>query len=256
MNPNQLAIIVAFYLSKFDKEGLKNLGFKNDSEAFEKTAQVLGIKKNYVKFRRDEFDPIHPWRKGWQRPMDNRIIRAIEALQDLSEVDLREIVNKILTDSEFQENEVLNQITSLFIEDKKSKKTKGVFILRGPTGKLAEEFYMKYYSKTKEPVEGNLIDCRELGVGYDFRIETSTAPYFIEVKGLSEISGGILFTNKEWITAKEKGDSYFLCIISNIADTPNVKFIENPAVKLNPKKNIYTTVQVNWSVNAKELNVN
>ena len=45
MNPNRLAIIVAFYLSKFDKEGLKNLGFMNDSEALEKTAQVLGIKK-------------------------------------------------------------------------------------------------------------------------------------------------------------------------------------------------------------------
>lgn len=256
MNPNQLAIIVAFYLSKFDKKGLKNLGFKNDSEAFEKTAQVLGIKKNYVKFRRDEFDPIHPWRKGWQRPMDNRIIRAIEALQDLSEVDLRDIVNKILTDSEFQENEVLNQITSLFAEDKKSKKPKGVFILRGPTGKLAEEFYMEYYSKTKKPIEGRLIDCRELGVGYDFRIETLTEPYFIEVKGLSDVSGGILFTNKEWITAKEKGNSYFLCVISNIADAPNVKFIGNPAAKLNPKKNIYTTVQVNWSVNDKELNVN
>jgi len=72
MNPNLLAIIVAFYLSKFDKQGLKNLGFKNDADAFETIANILGTKKNYIKFRRDEFDPIHPWRKGWQRPMDNR----------------------------------------------------------------------------------------------------------------------------------------------------------------------------------------
>ncbi len=256
MNPNQLAIIVAFYLSKFDKEGLKNLGFKNDSEAFEKTAQVLGIKKNYIKFRRDEFDPIHPWRKGWQRPMDNRIIRAIEVLQDLSEVDLRDIVNNILNNSEHLNNEVLNQVTSLFTENKNPKKARGVFILRGPTGRLAEEFYIKYYNETKNPIEGKLVDCRELGVGYDFRIETSTAQYFVEVKGLSEISGGILFTNKEWVTAKEKGASYFLCVISNITNTPTIKIIENPAVKLNPKKNIYTTVQVNWSVNEAELRNN
>jgi Domain of unknown function (DUF3883) len=253
MNSNQLAIIVAYYLSKFDKEGLRNLGYKNDSEAFEQTALVLGIKKNYVKFRRDEFDPIHPWRKGWQRPMDNRIIRAIEALQDLNEVDLRDIVRGILTDSEYRKSEEVTRITSLFTEEKKLKKTKGVFILRGPTGKFAEEFYIEHYSKSKAPIDGKLVDCRELGAGYDFKIETSTQPYFVEVKGLSEVSGGVLFTNKEWITAKEKGNSYFLCVISNIGGVPVIKFIENPATKLNSKKNVFTTVQINWSVSEKEL---
>src|SRR4051794_11313972 len=109
MNPNLLAIIVAFYLSKYDKQGLKNLGFKNDADAFETIAMILGIKKNYVKFRRDEFDPIHPWRKGWQRPMDNRIIKSIEALQDLEEADLREIVLGILYDENYRKSQDVKQ---------------------------------------------------------------------------------------------------------------------------------------------------
>src|SRR5437868_5898254 len=105
MNPNLLAIIVAFYLSKFDKQALQNLGFKNDSEAFETTAKVLGVKKNYIKFRRDEFDPVHPWRKGWERPMDRRIIKSIEALQDLEEPDLREIVQRLLSEDDYRNSD-------------------------------------------------------------------------------------------------------------------------------------------------------
>jgi hypothetical protein len=249
---NRLAIIIAFYLSKFDKIGLQNLGFKTDSEAFESIATSLGIKKNYIKFRRDEFDPVHPWRKGWQRPMDNRIIRAIEALQDLSEPDLREIVQKILSDAKYRNSEEINRITSLFVNESKEKNNRGKFILRGPTGKQAEEFFINYYSQNKKPIEGKLIDSRELGIGYDFRIEAKQH-FFIEVKGLSDIAGGILFTNKEWITAKEKGVQYYLCIVSDIGNFPQIKFIQDPSNKLNPAKNIYPTIQISWSVTQKQL---
>jgi hypothetical protein len=253
MNPNLLAIIVAFYLSKYDKYGLKNLGFKNDADAFGTTAGILGIKKNYVKFRRDEFDPIHPWRKGWQRPMDNRIIKSIEALQDLEEPDLREIVLGILHDEKYRNSEELKQITSLFSESKKGKVTVGRFVLRAPTGKAAEEYFQKHYSENKKPVDGKLIDCRDLGVGYDFRIESTTARYFVEVKGLSEFTGGLLFTNKEWTIAKEHGENYFLCLVSNLNEKAEIVFIQNPANKLNPKKNIYTSIQISWSVSQNQL---
>lgn len=253
MNPNLLAIIVAFYLSKYDKQGLKNLGFKNDADAFQSTAKILGIKKNYVKFRRDEFDPIHPWRKGWQRPMDNRIIKSIEALQDLEELDLRDIVLGILHDENYRKSEDVKLITSLFSGDKKEKVAVGKFVLRAPTGKAAEDFFQKHFSENKIPFDGKLIDCRDLGVGYDFKIETATEKYFVEIKGLSEFTGGVLFTNKEWATAKEHGEKYFLCIVSNLNEKAEIVFIQNPADKLNPKKNIYTSIQISWSVTQNQL---
>ena len=253
MNTNLLAIIVAFYLSKFNKEGLNNLGFKNDADAFETTANALGVKKNYVKFRRDEFDPIHPWRKGWQRPMDSRIIKSIEALQDIEEPDLRDIVMKILHDNNYRYSDEVKKITSLFSEEKSEKVAIGKFILRAPTGRAAEDFFIKYFSESKKPIEGNLIDCRDLGVGYDFRIEAHDEIFFVEVKGLSDFSGGVLFTSKEWIVAQNEGDNFFLCVISNISEIPEVLFIQNPAKKLKPKKNIYTTIQISWSVTEKQL---
>lgn len=253
MNPNQLAIIVAFYLSKYDKEGIKNLGFKNDADAFESTAKILGVKKNYVKFRRDEFDPIHPWRKGWQRPMDNRIIKSIEALQDLEEADLRDIVLGILKDEAYRNGEEVNRITGLFSDEKKGKVALGKFVLRAPTGRAAEEYFQKYFNENKQPLNGKLIDCRDLGVGYDFRIESVTESCYVEVKGLSEFAGGLLFTNKEWATAKEHGPKYLLCIVSNINYEAEIIFIQNPAEKLKPKKNIYTTIQISWSVTQNQL---
>lgn len=253
MNANLLAIIVAFYLSKFDKQALQNLGFQNNSEAFETTAKILGVKRNYVKFRRDEFDPIHPWRKGWLRPMDKRIIKSIEALQDLEEPDLREIVQRILKDADYRNSEEVKQITSLFSEDGNEKLAVGRFILRAPTGRKAEEYFIEYFESYKKPVDGILIDCRDLGIGYDFRIENKDENYFVEVKGISDFSGGVLFTNKEWSTAKSEGDSYFLCVISNLGKEAEISFIQNPFEKLNAKKNIYTSIQINWSVTANQL---
>jgi len=249
MNHNSLAIIVAFYLSKFNKEGL---GFKTDSEAFKTIAQVLDIKKNYIKFRRDEFDIIHPWRQGWKRKMDNRIIKSVEALQDIEEPDLRNIVLNILNDASYRNSEGVKQITSIFENVKQEKLVPGKFILRTPTGNAAEDFFEKYFEKTGHPISGKLIDTRDLGVGYDYRIEGKKIAY-VEVKGLTPSAGGILFTSKEWIVANEKGDNYFLCIISNLGHSPSIAFIQNPAGKLLAKQNIYTSIQISWSVTQKQI---
>jgi hypothetical protein len=252
MKSNSLAILIAYYLSRFDKQGLKNLGFETESSAFDSISKILGVKKNYIKFRRDEFDPVHPWRKGWQRPMANRIVRTIQAFQDMNESELRDIVLNILSDPKYPDSEEGEQIKLVLTQKKRSLQNRN-FILRGPTGKLAEEFYIKHFSENHFPAKGSLIDCRDLGVGYDFRIEAEDAIYFVEVKGLLDISGGVLFTNKEWLTASEKNESYFLCIVSNIGEVPGIRFIQNPTAKINPKRNISTVIQINWSISENEL---
>ena len=255
MKSNQLAIIVAFYLSKFDKVAKKRLGFRTDAEAFREISRILEVEKNYVKFRRDEFDPIHPWRKGWQRPMDKRIIRAIEALQDLSEKDLGDIVKKILKDENYRNSDEIESITRLLSDEIKSNKSerRREYILRGPTGKKAEEYFIEYFKDGNLSIEGNLEDTRDLGCGYDFKIIGKTE-YFFEIKGLAEIEGGILFTSKEWITAKKYDRRYFLVIVRNLNSIPEIEFYQDPASKLSPKKNIVTTIQVQWSITTKELN--
>ena len=77
MNNNILAIIVAFYLSKFNQEGVGNLGFNSFNEVFDKTADLLNVKRNYVKLRRDELIRfIHGGKDGkdqWTKELSERL---------------------------------------------------------------------------------------------------------------------------------------------------------------------------------------
>ena len=65
-NNNIFATIVAFYLSKFNDLALTKLGYKTYASAFIECGKLLDVKSNYIKLRRDEFDPVYNWRKGWQ----------------------------------------------------------------------------------------------------------------------------------------------------------------------------------------------
>jgi hypothetical protein len=250
---NKLAIIVAFYLSKYGKAATIELGYKTDSQAFTEIGTILDVKKNYIKFRRDEFDPIHPWKKGWVRPMDKRIVSAIEALQDLEESALRDIVKKILSDNDFRNGEDVQKITNLFKEEKQKKTTEGKYILRGPTGRLAENYFLKHFEENNLPIRGEIIDSRDLGCGFDFEIKAKGKSVFVEVKGLAKVAGGILFTNKEWETAKKHRENYYLAIVKGFDTSPEILFLQNPAEKLKAKMSLYTTVQTSWSVTEKQL---
>ena len=252
-NSHQLALYVAYYLSRFNDIAMEKLGYSTWNNAFDDIGGKLNVKRHSVKNWRDEFDPLFGHRAGWhQRPMIPSRVRVVHALEDLDEPQIRGIVLDILSGVIQNEQEELEQLLNVVNTDD-SRESNSRFILRAPTGRQAEEFFMKYFSENKKPVEGKLVDCRDLGTGYDFRIESSETNFFVEVKGLSDFSGGILFTNKEWSVAKSQKNNYFLCIVSNLGQTPEIIFIPNPADKLNPKKNIYTSIQISWSVTQNQL---
>ncbi|GAB4152290.1 MAG: hypothetical protein Fur0021_16880 [Candidatus Promineifilaceae bacterium] len=56
---NELAMIVAFYLSKFGEEDLEKLGYRSYRHAFDEIGRTLYVKPNSVKNWRDEFDPYY-----------------------------------------------------------------------------------------------------------------------------------------------------------------------------------------------------
>ena len=257
----KLGHIVAYYLSRFDKTALSALGFKTDKEAFTKTAAALSLVPNYIKFRRDEFDVAHPHRQGWhKRAMSVSIVNTINGLQELDEYTLRGIVKDILQqkDNPVQE-ENTERLAAIFPDEKKEKKRRTkplLFVPRGITGRKAEEFFLNWYPEHPGflPESGRLKDTRDHGCGYDFEL---TGPggktYFLEIKGLAADQGGIMFTNKEWETAMAKGESYYLILVNNIDNEPVVNIIPNPALNINPRKNLITVVQVNWNVSAGDI---
>jgi hypothetical protein len=251
---HKLGLYVSYYLSRFNDVAYKNLGYGNMLETHKKIGQIISVPANTVKNWRDEFDPIFGHRVGWyQRPMIQSRIRVVEALKDLDEISLQAIVLDILKGDTLNNSFETEQLVSI-ISDKELSFESGKFILRGPTGKIAEDFFIQQFNNNKIPFTGKLIDCREYGCGYDFMVEGLKTLY-IEVKGLAGSTGGILFTNKEWQLANDKKDLYYLCVIKNIESQPTIQFINNPAERLNPNKYIHTVIQVSWSVSEKELNL-
>lgn len=254
---NELALIVGYYLSRMDKEGYSLLGYNNFMDATKGIGLTLGVKPRTIQGMRDEFDPYNQNnRVGWERELRGSRLKVLKTFQETDDATLLEIVKEILTNKEFKNTEEYQDIHALFGE--RDEVAKGeitpVFILRGPTGKAAEAFFIDYFKNKALPVPGKIIDSRDFGCGYDFEIQNGEQSYFIEVKGLASTDGGILFTNKEWQTALRYGEKYYLIIVKNLSDIPELMTIQNPALKLQPKKNIHTTIQVSWSISGKNLN--
>lgn len=252
MNENhKLALYVSYYLARFDKVAYERLDFGNQSQTHQRIGELLSVKPSSVQNWRDEFDPLFGHRAGWyQRPLSPSRVQVANALNNLPEPEIYLIVKKILTE-QGNESSVLKTLTEFI--DKTTQDKDNRFILRAPTGKKAEEYFINYFQKEAKPHKGELIDTRDLGCGYDFEIVNGVHKYLIEVKGVLKQSGGILLTNKEWETAKSAGNNYYIAVVSNLEEQPKVEFIRNPYEILLPKENIIKTIQVNWSVSAKQL---
>lgn len=250
-----LALIVAYYLSKYDKTAYKNIGFTSQTEAHNKIGRVLGANPNSVKNMRDEFDPLHDNpRVGWyQRTLRPSRVKVVEAFQEMSEVEFRDVVLEILTNPKFQLSDDCFDIIEPIAKRERKSKGKPLFILRGPTGRKAEEFFIRYHQKNQLPHAGRLEDTREQGCGYDFAIHGETGEYHIEVKGLDKDSGGIVLTSKEWDVARRNGPSYYLAIVRNLSSAISIQIIQNPTDKLQAKKNVFTAVQIRWTIGDAEL---
>jgi hypothetical protein len=238
-----------------DKEAHTLLGFKTFSQASREIGATLNVKPNTLKNMRDEFDyHLENSRVGWKRELRGSRLKALQAFEMTSDNELLEIVKEILANSGWRYTNGLRGIHGLLLEDDRVSQDKRNFILRGPTGKRAENYYMDMFKIKPFPSSGELTDCREMGCGYDFEVgAVNGKKVYVEIKGLASNDGGILFTDKEWQTAKKHTDSYYLIIVKNVSNQPITQTIQDPANKLDPKKNIHTTIQVSWSVTSKGL---
>lgn len=248
---HKLSLYITYYLSRYDTKALDNLGYSSWKDAFSDISEKMEVNIHSVKNWRDEFDPIHGFRAGWhQRPMSPSRKRVVRALEGLTEEEIRNIVIDILNGTIKEDpvnlEELLNIVSEKMQEDNSS------FILRGITGKKAEVFFIEHHKMYSKPINGTLIDTRDKGCGYDFEIINKNSHY-IEVKGITDESGGVLLTNKEWEVAKRAKDKYYLAVVTNLNNKPEITFIQNPASKLKPNKNFVTTIQIHWNISSGQL---
>jgi hypothetical protein len=242
---NYLTMVVAYYLSKYNDSAYKALNHGAKTKTHEAIGRALGVNKNTVKNMRDEFDPLHEnKRAGWyQRELRPSRQKIVELYQHLQEEELRDLVLEILEHKHALDGDNSSGLIEVLDEPNPNP----IFIVRGITGRKAEEIFLEFHKTNALPLQGEIIDKRDHGCGYDYEISGDSKAY-IEVKGLDGDSGGISFTSKEWDIAQKESDKYFLVVVKNVSSTPTVEIIKNPAKTLRPKKYIFTTVQIRWNL--------
>ena len=124
---NRKVSIIAYYLSKFDKDAIKTLGYDTFSSAFEGLSAKFGKTNNYMKLRRDEFDVLTgSSRKGWhKRSPAPGVVLMRNDLKNYTFEELTLIVQDLLADSDtlyvapkltFEDSKILTEFTEEDIE--------------------------------------------------------------------------------------------------------------------------------------------
>ena len=99
---NRKISIIAYYLSKFNMDAVRELGYENYSRAFEGISQRFGKNNNYMKLRRDEFDVFTgSSRKGWhKRAPIQSVVLMHNDLKNYDFEELTRIVKSLLSESD------------------------------------------------------------------------------------------------------------------------------------------------------------
>lgn len=237
------AIIVAYAMSRLDEKFLRHFAFKSWKDAFAAIGAALGERPTSIKNLRQEFDPIHPHgRRGWhQRAMRPNRQRVLGEFCDASDEALLEVVSRLLAGDKEVEEQVTIPMT----------------VARDPvhnvaerlrTGRRAEEYFLD----NSAPICGidgqDLLDLREQACGFDFGVE-GRHEIAIEVKGIKQMKGAVLFTENEWHQASCRTVDYWLVVIGGLERQPRAKVITNPVASLNATSSIRRSTVVSWTAN-------
>lgn len=103
-NTNKILSIIAYYLSEYDMQAVKLLGYKNRSQAFSDISLKMNHENNYLKLRRDEFDALpqsSSHRNGWKnRSPSKDVIELSEYLGHFSFDELTNLVKSLINNEQ------------------------------------------------------------------------------------------------------------------------------------------------------------
>lgn len=105
-NQRKMALIAAYYISKFDELAYKNIGFGSVTGTHSKIGEILGVKGSTIQNMRDEFDPHHdnPRKGWWQRNLTPSRQAVLHKFESYSEEQLRRLVQEIMATQSLPED--------------------------------------------------------------------------------------------------------------------------------------------------------
>lgn len=239
----QKAMLIGMYLSKYDKQALKILGFGSFVEAYNAIGLAIKAKPLSIRNYRDEFDPVFPnKRKGWhKRPMFQTRVEMFNKYKDLNLEAFTDLVKNII-----YQNPAVNLIEEKIESEEDKSRT---FAKRLITGQSAEQYFRDNYQAV--PTFNGLAfeETTKFGCGFDFRVLHETGFYAVEVKGIEKAKGGIGLTDKEYKTAFYLKENYFIFLVKNFIETPFHTLFRNPvfAHELDFVKNEKMIRQISWN---------
>ena len=239
-------ILVGLYLSKFDKSGLRELGFDSFTEAFNVLGYAVGSPPGSIKNYRDEFDPLfsNP-RRGWhKRPRRGNCLKVLAEYSGLDLELFTAFIKSLVGFDDVAWSEVEPEGTHV--------EGASHFAKRLITG-LAAEQYFESIHHTLPGFEGRAVEnTTRLGCGYDFRLQAEASDDFlaVEVKGLSGCMGALSLTPKEHALATDLRERFFLFVVKNFQESPFHEIFQNPLFSgLQFRRNERRIVQVSWLAN-------
>lgn len=216
------SILTGLYLSKFSQQGMDELGFSSFQQAFNVLGYTLGSKPTSIKNYRDEFDPYFSNnRKGWhKRPMREYCKIFFDDFKELDFKNFSELIKSFLISNYKLHQFIIETLDTIDYTETVAK--------RLLTGKAAEEYFKNNFDNIAEFNSGKIIDTTNMACGFDFQLTTTSNVYCVEVKGLNDLKGGILLTEKEFYTAQKMRSEYCLFIVKNFREKPEHEYIFNP----------------------------
>ena len=237
-------ILSGLYLSKFDTDGLKSLGFDNFVEAFNVIGYALGSRPASVKNYRDEFDPLFPnKRKGWHKRPTREYCR--EKFEEYGQLALDEFTALVQSFFGFVNSDVPEESPDRLFDQSPS-----VFAQRLATGLAAEQYFASLH-RNIPPFGGMLLeDTTRYGCGYDFRLRRGQDHkefLAVEVKGLTDFSGTLSVTPKEYEAASILRERFYLFVVRNFREKPSHSIFQDPlGTELQFKRSERTIIQISW----------
>jgi 5-methylcytosine-specific restriction protein A len=162
---NKLALIVGYYISKFDKTAYKNLAIGGSTETHKVIGNILDVKASTLKNMRDAFDSVHDNpRKGWhQRPLPPSREKVLQKYNQYSENEMLDVITAIL----YPANKKINVFDDVDNEEINTKQKEAI------EGELLERKILSYKRNKKSADECKKRDgfaCRACAFRYEDRI--------------------------------------------------------------------------------------
>lgn len=137
---NRMLSVIAFYLSEYDIDAVKALGFKTRTEAIETISSNIGKGNNYLKLRRDEFDALPDSsspRKGWRNRLPVKDVAEMAAyLHQFSFDELTNIVKSFIENDARTAEIVTDTSAELLIDSMDEAELEHIINFSDPSARL------------------------------------------------------------------------------------------------------------------------